>query len=208
MSSTRPYYRKTLPSPTMQSGDFLDDGRCVDLSNVPAPAFGANDPVAQAVGSFDDRAAALISAAVAAHARDKLGNLRGIRARPEIIWENRAGKMATDQPWFQDWDLSEFKWYNGKAPSIFLLRAKCLAVMAYLDYFPDVNWPGLRAFVSSVVQSANTGWCGTFGPGVDDAFDIAGDPAEGNYDMNQMHLIPLAYRHYQDLTPPAREQLI
>jgi hypothetical protein len=193
----------------MRSADFRDDGQCVDLANLLPPPFGASDPVAQAIASSDDRAAALISAAVGVHARDsKSGKLEGIHGKPKIIWENQGGKLIPNQPWFQDWDLSEFKWYDGKAPSIYLLRSKCLAVMAYLDFFPDVNWPGLRPFVSSVVASANTGWCGTFGPGVDNAFDILGDPAEGNYDMNEMHLIPLAYRHYQDLTSVAREHLI
>ena len=208
MSTTRPYYRKRLPAPTLAASDLRDDGQCVDLTSIPPPDAGAADALATARARFDDRAAALISAAVGAHARDKSGKLVGLRKRPPIRWEKQGDKLTPQKPWFADQDLTEFKWYDGKAPSIFLLRAKCLAALAYLDYFPDVNWPNLRSFVSDAIASANTGWCGSFGPGVDDAFDILGDPAEGNYDMNQMQLIPIAYRHYLDLTPAAREHLI
>jgi len=208
VSTTRPYYRKILPKPTLDASNFIDDGQCVDLSQLPPPAPGAPGAVAQAVAQLDDRAKALIAAAVGAHARDKSGKLVGIRRMPPIYWESKDGKLVPDQPWFQDRDLCEFKWYDGEAPNIFLLRSKCLAAAAYPDYFPEVNWPNLRSFVSDTVAVANTGWCGTFGPGVDTVFDLLGDVPEGNYDMNQMHLIPIAYRCYQDLSPTARENLI
>ena len=43
---------------------------------------------------------------------------------------------------------------------------------------------------------------------MDTLVDLAGDRFDGDYDMNQMHLIPLAYRYYQELSPKAREHLI
>ena len=104
---------------------------------------------------------------------------------------------------FRDKDLLELKWYDGKAPTIYLVRSKCLPLLAYGDYFPDnPGWGrGLRSMVSRAILGATPGWCGAFGPGVDGAPSVADDPTEGNYDMTQMFLLPIAYRHYDDLTP-------
>ena len=59
-----------------------------------------------------------------------------------------------------------------------------------------------------MIVTAKAGYCGTFGPGVDAATDLLGSPSEGNYDMNQMHLIPLAYAYYEELDSAAREHLV
>ena len=208
MSSTRPYYRRALPAPTLPEDAFNADGRYVGFTEATAPPIGAADPVTYAAARFDDRAAAVMCAAVALEAKDTKGNPVPMRKRPPIKWEPVDGRLVPAQPWFEDRDLSEFKWYDDEAPSIFLLLSKCLPAMAYLDYFPDSKWTTIRPFVSSAVAAANTGWCGTFGPGVDAATDLLGDWFEGNYDMNQMHLIPIAYRYYQELSPAAREHLI
>ena len=79
--------------------------------------------------------------------------------------------------------------------------------------FPDYVIPGsidfrFRDIVSEAILAANPGWCGTWGPGVDDTRDVIGDPSEGNYDMSQMHLLQIAYRYYDELSPEAREHLI
>lgn len=208
MSSTRPYYRRVPPAPTLPEAAFNADGRYVSFTEATVPPVGLAEPVSYAAARFDNRAAAVMCAAVALEAKDKKGNPVPMRNRPPIKWEPVDGKLVPAQPWHEDRDLSEFKWYDNKAPSIFLLLSKCLPAMAYLDYFPDSKWTTIRPFVSSAVESANTGWCGTFGPGVDTLVDLAGDRFDGDYDMNQMHLIPLAYRYYQELSPKAREHLI
>ena len=79
--------------------------------------------------------------------------------------------------------------------------------MAYGDYFPgDARRKSLASKVSQAIMLASPGWCGSNGPGVTGALSL-GD-SEGNYDMNQMHLIPLAYGFYDELEPDARERLI
>ena len=128
---------------------------------------------------------------------------------PPAIWPI-IGRVSSD-PWYRDKDLLELKWYDGKAPTIYLVRSKCLPLLAYGDYFPDnPGWGrGLRSMVSRAILGATPGWCGTFGPGVDGAPSVAAkDRTEGNYDMTQMFLLPIAYRHYDDITPAAREYLI
>jgi hypothetical protein len=154
---------------------------------------------------FDARAAAAISAAT---------GMNGIaEAGPPRIWPV-VGRLSSSPghppapPWFLDKDLLELKWYDGKAPTVYLVLPKCLAVLAYADYFPDQagRGRGLRSMVSRAILAASPGWCGTFGPGADDLFSLKS--AEGNYDMTEMFLLPIAYRHYADISPAAREHLI
>jgi hypothetical protein len=102
--------------------------------------------------------------------------------------------------------LLEKKDYGGEAPTIWILTEKCLAVMAYQDYFPDApNAARLRQMVSEAIMAASPGWCGSFGPDVD---DHGNQNFEGNYDMTEMWLLPLAYAYYDLLTSAARERLI
>lgn len=108
-------------------------------------------------------------------------------------------------------DLLEWKEYGLEAPAIFIPKAKCLAAMAYPDYFPEANAGYLRRLVSKAILASSPGWCGTFGPGVDgltDVIDLFGKHHEGNYDMSEMHLLQIAYRYYDELSPEARELLI
>jgi len=114
---------------------------------------------------------------------------------------------------FEARDLLEMKWYKDdhegtRAPTIYLPTAKCLPALAYLDFFPDrpAIGQGLRSMVSAAILAASPGWCGTFGPGVDGSFSLG--VSEGNYDMSQMHLLPMAYLYYAELSPEAREHLI
>jgi hypothetical protein len=111
-------------------------------------------------------------------------------------------------PFFDEKNLVEFKWSNGKAPTIYVPAGKCLSAMAYLEYFPTQSrrGRGLHTMVSRAILSCSPGWCGTFGAGVDDVFSL--DATEGNYDLTQMYLLPIAYRHYDDLSPAARDHLI
>jgi hypothetical protein len=78
--------------------------------------------------------------------------------------------------------------------------------MAYADYFPDdSHGESLRNKVSAAILQAGPGWCGTFGPDVN---NVGQSKFEGNYDMSQMFMLPLVYNYYEELTPEARERLI
>ena len=79
----------------------------------------------------------------------------------------------------------------GIAGHTWILRPTCLAAMAYEDYFSG-DAPYLRTMVSEAIMAASPGLCGT----------------NGDYDMIQMFLLPLAYVYYDFLTPPAQEHLI
>jgi hypothetical protein len=106
--------------------------------------------------------------------------------------------------------LLEKKDYGDKAPPILILTSKCLAAMAYADYFHD-NAAGqpLRDKVSDAIMQAVPGWCGTFGPGVTGAISLLdSNRTEGNYDITQMHLLPLAYCFFDELHSDAAERLI
>lgn len=187
--STHPYYRRKMPVP-QNLRDFASDTFHIDLSSehAHAPAYpGDPDDLSVFTSRFDARAAAAVS--------DGTGLGIGVRVFP-------AGEPPTE--------LLEEKQYGDEAPTIYILKGKCVAVLAFADYFPNVHADGLRPLVSEAILAASPGWCGTFGPGVDSFWDfVFGDePFEGNYDMSQMHLLQIAYRYYDELSPEARELLI
>ena len=210
MSTIKPYYRRRRFAPTMSEDDFRDDGRYVDFGPIPTLPFAAANATDAANVQFDNRAAAVIAAAAG------LGDVSIVngKAWPKlrfwtpVSWTGSGDDAKAAKPWFHDYDLCEFKPtkpYHG----VHLLRGgKCLSVLAYLDFFPDSLYTNLRSFVSSVIPYASAGYCGSFGAGVDAATDLLGDTAEGNYDMNQMHIIPMAYCYFDDLAPASRERLI
>jgi len=180
-----PYYQRRLPAPQPENS-FESDTTRIDFSNAHMPAYGALDPVAEANRLFDSRAAAAVRAST------------GVKQEIRIVPPGG----------FSELDLLETKSYGVVAPTIYIPTAKCLAAMAYVDYFPGSLWKGLRSMVSTAILEATPGWCGTFGPGVDGTFDLLGDFYTGDYDMTQMHLLPLVYRYYDELSPAAREHLI
>ena len=200
MAEHRPYYRKGLSA--AQPGISPDsDGTHVDFAG--AWPLGPGDPVAAAAKLFDTRAAAVVNSAAGVNGAGDSG--------PPRIWPVIGPGAGPPQPWFRSKDLLELKWYGDEAPTVYLVRGKCLALLAYADFFPAQTTRGraLRELVSRAILSASPGWCGTFGPGVDDTFDlVADDLPEGNYDMTQMFLLSIAYRHYADISPAAREHLI
>lgn len=230
MAAAHPYYRRRTPAPQAER-DFAGDGTHIDFSTAHLPPYGTVAPVEAASSLFDRRAAAVVRAAVA---------IDGSRIEifPDIAWgqesqttvkvtpnpwalvgfgppvtvDIRHTDVAPRQPWFRAGDFLEFKWYGFfDAPAIVLARSKCLAAMAYLDYFPERGERGrcLRALVSAAVSQANAGWCGTFGPNITDLGDEALlHNEEGNYDMAQMALVPLAYQYFAALSPAAREHLV
>ncbi len=215
MSSRAPYYARTTPQPQRED-DYPGDGLRIDLTAVSLPSF--PDPataVAQAQLGFDARAAACVRARVA-----PLGTYDAVADRswgpvqvyPEVETDVI---VVLDQPVTvqrgtsgQPRDLLELKHYGEDAPDVHLVTSKCLAALAYREYFPDTLFQGLDELVREAVLAAGPGWCGTFGPGTDDTVDLLAGATEGNYDMNQMHLLPMAYRYYDVLGEAAREHLI
>ena len=183
MDGTHPLYRRSKPTP-FDARKTASDTTHIDLSNVHLPSYGELNTVNEAVRLFDARAAAAVSAAT---------GFGAVRIFPE-------GSSETE--------LLEEKDYGDKAPKIYIPKAKCLAVLAYPDFFPEVHADGLRPMVSEAILAATQGWCGTFGPGVDSWWDVAGKHYNGDYDMSQMHLLQIAYCYYDELSPEAREHLI
>jgi hypothetical protein len=179
---THPYYRRRTPTP--QDPNLFGVAQ-VDLFQHHLPPYPLGDSRPLANSLFDSRAAATVSAAV--------GNLHLVKVQPT------SSDLDPDA-------LLERKRYGDSAPTILILTPKCLAVMAYEDYFPGApNAARLRPMVSEAILAASPGWCGTFGPDVNDQ---GVQHYEGNYDMTQMFLLPLAYGYYDLLTPEAREKLI
>jgi hypothetical protein len=145
---------------------------------------------------------------------DASGSLPDSRPRANSLLDGRAAaavSASVGDPWSTELDLNAFlelNDYNGQAtPPIPIPSGNCLAAMAYADYFQDSpNGDALRRVVSEAIMSASPGFCGSFGPGVTGAFSL--EASEGNYDMTEMWLLPLAYCYYEELIPEARERLI
>jgi hypothetical protein len=188
---SRPYYQRRLPAP--QNPSWFKNFNGIDLSIQHLPPYPQPDPSGQlpdmrplANERLDYRAAAAVACSV--------GDLSTVRVQP------RVGQN------FDPNALLELKDYGDAAPKVYILTAKCLGVMAYEDYFPDApNAKRLRPMVSEAIMQAAPGWCGTFGPDVD---DHGGGHYEGNYDITEMWMIPLAYAYYDLLTSAAQDRLI
>jgi hypothetical protein len=175
--------------------------------------------VAEANYLFDKRAAAAVFAAVGLH--------REVRVFPNVKWiplfaiphlpewpfhvDDYSGTVSgkAGEGLSSDRDLLEMKFYGDAAPTIYIVRAKCLAAMAYADYFPAANTEYLWNKVSEACLAASPGWCGSIGPNLSNMVDYATKTnLEGNYDMSEMRMLPLLYRYYDRLSPEAREWLI
>jgi hypothetical protein len=193
--SARPLYRRSRPAPQDPEKSGRDTN-FIDLTNVQVPSFGLSDPVATAVGLFDARAAAAIGGAVGTINVDAVHFVPGGPGGGHF------------EPFDAFAELVEIKKFGEDAPDVVIPTAQSLAVIAYADFFPGVHDDLSARMVSEAILASNPGWCGTFGPGVDGSFDLLDDPSEGNYDISQMHLLQIAYRYYDELTPNARELLI
>jgi hypothetical protein len=209
MSSRDPYYRRVRRSQKNEI-DFVGDKSRIDFFHAHLNAF-ENDAVAKANAQFDDRVAAVVRAF----------------AGPEdgSFWE-----LPHDQSTLVDRNLLESQDYKGTlfewgGAHAFIPSTKCLAILAYPDFFSTWGPSSLhenppevvaKAIVSEVILEANPGWCGTFGPFISSsswdpigsALELVAYSGEGNYDMEQMHLLPMAYRYYDRLMPDAQEHLI
>ena len=150
---TRPFHKRLRPTPqkvTLYEFNRIDL-TFAHLSPYPEPdssgSFTDSRPLANSL--FDGRAAAAVSASV--------GDPMSVRIEPRI------GLLSDPEA------ILESKIYFNVAPRIFILTAKCLAVMAYKDYFPDAAlaefmWPK----VSEAIMDGSPGWCGSYGPDIGD----------------------------------------
>ncbi|MCC6287940.1 MAG: hypothetical protein IT249_08645 [Chitinophagaceae bacterium] len=163
MSTIHPYYRYIKPDTTSYDPLKIDsDSSHVDLKSIHLPSYGPLNIVAEAIRLFDARAAATVSTATGL-AFDAPGS----------------GLLQQDN-------------FNGDAPTFNIPTTKCLALLAYHDFFPNGNLTGESSLVEQAILASSPGWCGT----------------NGDYDLSQMHLLPIAYRYYDKLSPVAREYLI
>ena len=201
MSTTRPYYRRRRPQPTLTFEDVRSDGKFVDFTATPPPPFAVANAVAQMTAQFDDRAAALVAAAAGLGDVDAAKKPK-LRPRKEVV---------TETPFYESFDLSEYK-PEGGGIAHYLLLKKSLAVLAHADYFSTHPWNAwAKGQVQAAIMGASPGWCGSFGRAVTGAPTVIDQPAyggEGNYDMNQMFILPIAYAYYDDLSEAARERVI
>jgi len=214
MSTRRPYYRPPPRSPGRRHDEFASTGEYIDLTNAHLHPYETDDPVAKARALFDVRAAATVSTAVALDGASAMSNAQN--RGPVGVWPGAAHRSTPSgvEYWPRELRpraLLELKQYKGKAPTVFHPTRKCLAAMAYLDFFPDRHreGTGLRSMVSGALLAAEPGWCGSLGPGQDNSWSLVlGENTEGNYDMSQMGLLPIAYQFYDALSPEARDRLI
>ena len=172
MASPRPYYRKWLPAAKTES-DFSGDGTVVDLTKSHLDET-TSDRVTRARAHFDNRAAAVIRASAGVDGIDGDGPPR-IWPRVELTYvlvpsedpRVHFDRVPREEPWFdgkkklfEARDLLEMKWYGNEAPTIHVPMSKCLALLAYLDFFPGNPrlGLGLRSMVSRAVLAASPGW--------------------------------------------------
>jgi hypothetical protein len=177
--SIHPYYQRWLPKEVY--GDLAGDTIHIDFTTAHMPPFGASNTVSEARRLFVARAAAAISDATG------IGN----------VWVGPTGIPNND--------LVEEKDYIGMGP-FYVPTSKCLAAMAYSDFFHDARQL-VRPYVSAAILASHPGWCGTFGPDIQNITDLSRN-SEGNYDITQMSLIPIAYGYYDELSDEAKEYLI
>jgi hypothetical protein len=188
--------------------DYFSSGRHIDLRKValapyPKIIVSSTEWLNAAIAGFDARAAAAILDA----ADPTIKLLAGDPAHNLL----NATKYNLDSTFLE---VPNNKDYPG-IPRFHTLSSTSLAMMAYGDFFPSDIAPDrsgqrtgdyLRELVKGGIMIAAPGYCGSFGPGVDGATSL--QASEGNYDMTQTHLIPLAYSFYDELTNDAREHLI
>ena len=224
--STHPYFRRQTPDP-QDYRDYDSDSNPlaphIDLRHVVVPPGRIPDESAssldEAIAKFDARAASVILDS----------------AQPTFIHKQQeiAFGVLIDPGFILNKVFLEEKNYRS-VPKFYTLSASSLAMMAYDDFFPNDDrrlvaaipdvpnlppnpptapgWPGepigkyLRDLVNVGIMNASPGYCGAFGPG--GLIELQLHDEEGNYDMTQIHLIPLAYSYYDELSGDAREHLI
>ena len=189
MSSHHPYYQRIRPTKRPEDNFALDR---IDFTHAHLAPFDEADAVATANAQFDDRVAAVLR--VFAGPEDD-----SFWGRPhDWVTMNEKGLLGR----------TGYLGGPGEMTVVVNPTKKCLAMLAYPEYFTGSPRQVTQSVVSEAILASNPGWCGTFGPWVNSATDLLFGPNEGNYDFTQMHLLPMAYRYYDDLHPDAREHLI
>jgi hypothetical protein len=175
----RPLYRRSTPAPQSLATIGFSAG-AIDLTKIALPAFGPDHTA--------ERAAAFLM----------LEPRRRWGAQQNQFWRaRRRGR------WWKKRSMA-----TPPRQSVIPVSER-LAVLAVPDYFPEIDADTAVQMVSAAVLAANPGWCGTFAPGVDGAFDLIHEHVpEGNYEMSQMHLLQMVYGYYDRLSAPARELLV
>lgn len=189
MSSTHPYYRRKRPAPKARA--LGSNGRFMNFADPSTrlSAFGT-DRVNHSRQSFDDRAAEVMRSAVGPRELDTWWPGQDIF--------NLVGGGLMEHHGYPE---------SGTGP-VNHPTMRCLAILAYPDYFFP-SGVAARSAVNESIMLSNPGWCGTFGPVAEGAIDfLLGNVDEGNYDMAQMHLLPMAYAYYDELGANEREVLI
>lgn len=191
MSSTHPYYRRPVIGPYHVITSH-SDGTHVDLRYVHLDSYGDRNNVAEAVRRFDARTAEFVRAST--------GNVTKIVVLP-IPDHPEVPALCELSP---EYNTGVINWPG----------RRCLAALAYLEFFPyDASALRLLSKVSEAILASKPGYCGTFAAPAEISFlgliDLLSQSDNGgNYDLTQMHLLQIAYRYYDKLSPPAQELLI
>ena len=128
--STFPLFKRKLPASRNKAQFPNTDPARIDLNKIPHPSFNELT-IEEATKSFDDRVAAAIVATLSQKASEDLANPVSAGFLESLYKDDNTAFIAT---------------------------TKCLAAMAYHDYFPDE--PDLAGYVSDVLMRATPGWCG------------------------------------------------
>jgi hypothetical protein len=189
MSTWQPYYRRYKPADKWDISDYLQHP-FADFEGIYKPPAGGGDP-----GMASDARDARARAVLAAKARD---------------FESLPSVLRSGAAWFGGVGLAMLtrkQTYNRWTTKTHLEEKLCLTLMACEDYF-NVDIDEIKKLVSAAIMSSQPGWCGTFGPDMNQERALFGDASEGNYDMGQMFLAAIAYAYYDQLELAAQTRLI
>lgn len=226
--SKHPYYHRRVIGPyhviTSQS-----DGSHVDLRHVHLPCYGNLNTVAEAVRRFDARTAEFVRAST--------GIVKNILIFPVKVPEGQATPPALlELKPYNDGDRNivrvrclaalaylEYFPYDrsvdrpdsaGKNLLTKINEAILGALPGYCGTFgaaPMLANGGKVALPGSII-GLPFGPIGALAGGIAGAlfseFIDAAESGEGNYDLDQMHILQIAYRYYDKLWPEAQEKLV
>ena len=207
---TRPYYRRSKPSP-QNVFDFAPDR--IDLRAVylpPYPAPDIQDAKPRANKLFDGRAAAAVRCGVgiinAKYSDFALLEFKGGASFSFYILTQQCLPVMAFPEYFSQVPLRDLIKGFDTVSTRAIAEKLGLSIPFSLRALFFAYMRRLRDDVSGAIGVASPGWCGTFNPDATGALSL--ENHEGNYDITQMFILPLAYRYYSDLTPDAQEKLI
>jgi hypothetical protein len=202
MSSWRPYYRAAPPSGAGRARLFRRSTRSGSYQAPTTPdAFRG---LRQRCGSrklLQARGAAVVRASVRPDGDGNLEIYPSSANNPKALLEAKHYVLGAGFDGHLDIDF-------------FVPTSACLAVWPTPSTCLEVPTVGYRTAPRGLFSGLGPGWCGTLGPflGSDTAKAIFNDQTEGNYDMTQMRLLPMAYRYFEQsqrhrwITPPPGDE--